>query len=119
MVEVISNAILPGSAPGGFAGERLGIPPRRKPAPSSYQERDGGRERERERSPSPGPYRGGGGGGGDRGGGESNHLVLWLVASHIFTLLLLVASRRLRIRRGIRWWRRWRWWTTALLNYRA
>lgn len=60
VVEVIANTLLPGSAPGGFQGERLGIPPRRKGA-SSYNERD------RERSASPGAYRNDRGGGGRDG----------------------------------------------------
>lgn len=94
VVEVISGTILPGSAPGGFAGERLGIPPRRKPASSGYQQGDGGRERERERSPSPGPYRAGGGGGGDRG--KSN--------THLFAskcdLMYSLPHDRLWLRRG-------------------
>lgn len=78
VVEVIATTILPGSAPGGFAAERLGIPPRRRPAPSNYghgdsmdrdsSKRGGDRDRQRSGSPAAAPYRGGGaGGGGDRG----------------------------------------------------
>jgi len=88
-MDIITNTILPGSAPGpGLPGERLGIPPRAKreamaaeqraasggggvPPPPPPMGNQGVGGYDQGRPPLPPPNMGGGGYGGDNGAGQS------------------------------------------------